>query len=1500
MRPFPRVFARIGGTLLGVAAAAGVLVSAAALVASSPPGRRLVASALVRAADGAIAGRIALDGIALLPHGAMEAEGLRLLDPEGREVLRIRRVRLFPEVARVGAGVLGLSVEIEDPEVDLSAGPDGRLALVRALSPPGPPREDEGGDGFRWSVRLSRVAVRGGLVRAPGNGGVPAFAASELFLDGRGALGRGGARVEARLRGRLDAPFVAPLALDLAASSDGGRLLVAVLDATVGGSHLEAVAEGDLAHATGRAAVIRLGVDRRQAATFVAAAAEVGGDLVASGFVASDGRVATAAAHVRPSGKDGSGRADLAAALRLGAGRRAMGIDVRAEAVDPSRLLSVAPPGRVTLSARGAASGSGLADLRARLSLSLAPSVVRGVPLGPAEVEASAREGEVRVARLEADLPGAKISGSGRWRREGPVAGRLRVQASDLARLGAAVEAIAGTTMPPIAGSARAELDLSGTAAAPSLRGEVSAPAASLGGLSVAGLSLGVEASGPLRTGTGRFAGTASRMAAGWLEARAVDLRGAVEHGGADVALTATVPAFGKDPVELRGKGRFGPARETLVVEDLLVAWPGSRFDLAAPATVRLAGPSVDRLELASGTQRVALEGGREPDGRLDARLEVSRLDLASVPRGVLPDGLGLSGEVSLDARVRGRAELPLVEATIEVVRGAVRGLDGVEATARIRWDGEASRLSAEGRLSRSKGVSAEASADLPLPLRRARPDAPVAARLRIQGLLVEEALRVAGLSAPAAGRLDLSGTLEGTAGAPSLRIAARLDDGVLGDLDRLALAASIEDPGERARLRADLAREGSVLATVDASVPLGTAALISDPGASLPALLHAPLEASIEVPGADLASLAGMAGLPPEVRGRLTAAARMGGTLAAPRGEASLDVADGAVAGYAGVVVRVEASASGEATRLAATVALGKDEVVRLAASLGAPPERLFRRNGRETVQVQADLSIAHASLAGAAGPDVPLSGTVEGRASVSGTLGAPVVEASLSGSGVALGGRPLGDLAAEARYRARRAEGEVRLEAASGGTLAVEASLGVDLAPGAPEWAPGGAPASIRVRAEALDLGFLAAVAPRAVRSASGKIAIDLAGEGPLRSLRPRGTVRLEGGRVATVDWGEWTAGALDVALTDDAVEVTRLEARSGTGRLEASFSLRGLSAGDRSARLEGRAAASALTLVRGGQEVATVDGTATARGKLESGRLDAVVEIARTTVRLPKQLPRDLQSLDRRTDIVVGRAPTRRPASPAAKPAPATPRFVEARVHVVASHRIEVRSESPRASVDLVVDVTLEIAGGQVFAEGAIDVVRGEVEPISGRNFAIEHGRVQFTGGPPRAAVLEVRAVYENPAATVTVSITGPLTRPEIRLSSDPPMDDGAIAMLIATGQGEFRPGTAGVGTLTAEDAGRAALGAVVTQVFKGLVAEKLPLDSVALDATTLRAGKYVGDKVYVGYVRRFDAKPEEGEATDEVRLQYRISRRWRLEASAGTAQNYGASLIWSMDY
>jgi translocation and assembly module TamB len=1500
----PSLVSRIGWILLGAAAATGVAISVAVLLAWSPVGRPGVASLVMRALDGAIAGKIALDGITVLPSGGVELTGVRVTAPDGRAVLRAHRAKVHVDVTRLRARTIGLAIELEGVEVDLSRGADGSLALASAFAPPARSRP-AGGPGERpapegapgWTLTVGHLAIRDGSVRMPASDGEEWLVATGLQVDAAGEVGAGRARAELALRGRLDAPLAAALSLDLAGSLDGGAVSIPLLAARVGENVLEAVAEGDLGRRTGRLAATRLGIVRAEAAALVPGAEVTGGDLRGTGFAASDGRLASAAVRLEPAVEGGSGEADVAAATWLPPAPAAIGFDVRARGIDPSRVASTAPPGRVTLEGRGAISGRGAAR-RARIDAKVAPSVLRGASIGPAEIVASAQGDDVRVERLQADVRGAHLSASGRWRREGPVSGEAALDARDLRRAAEALEALLGTPMPPLAGNGTARLALSGTADEPRLAGTVVAPKLSIGDVRAEAVRLDVSTSGTPRTGTGRVEGTVGSLVAGDLVARALHVEGEVARGGATLSLSAAVPRLGTDPVALRGEGRFGPRRASIVVSALALAYPGTRYVLAAPAEILLAGPSVDRLELVSGEQRLAVEGGRAPDGTLDARVVVSRIDLAALPHGVLPKELGLAGEVSVDARATGAPRRARVEGQVGISHGAIRGIGGLDAKGTVRWDDASRRGAGDLTIRRAAGGSLEASADLPLQIGSARGAEDLAARVRADGVVLEDVLRAAGVDLPLAGKASFSAELGGTSREPVLRATARLADATVAGLDGVLLDATLDARKGRATMRAAAARSDAPLATVEASAPADLARFLDEPAAASRALARAPLEGTLSVPGVDLAALAGSWGLPAELAGRLTGQASLRGSLAAPRGTATASVEGGAVAGYRDLGARIEAAADADRTRLAARATLAGTEILRADLSLAAPAERL----GAE-VAVKGEVVVPGASLAGAAGPDVPLAGTITGRATVSGTLGAPVAEATLRGDAVALGGRPLGALDARARYADRRATGTLDFRSAAGGTLAASASLGIDLSAGAEARALRDAPATVRVDADRLDLGFLAALAPGTVRSASGTVAVALEGSGPLSTLRPRGTIRLTGGHAVLLRYGEWTQGELAVALTDDAIDVQKLAVHRGAGRLEARAAVRGLGGGA-PARVEGRATAKAFTFARDGMDLATVDAELTAAGTLADRKLDARVDVTQAVVKLPRQLPRELQSLERRSDIVVGRREASR-GKPApgggAKAGPSPAGSFEAVVRVVAPNRLSVRSDAPRVAVDLEADVTFELARGELYAEGEVQTLRGMVEPISGRHFDLEHGRVQFTGGPPAAAVLDVKAVYDNPTAKVTVLVTGPLRKPEITLSSDPPLDDAAIAMLIATGQADVKAGSAAVGTLNAEEAGRAALGAVVTQVFNGMVAGKLPLDSVGLDATTLRAGKYVAEgKVYVGYVRRFDAKPEKGENTDEVQVEYRITPRWKLQMSYGTAGTGAASLLWSKDY
>jgi translocation and assembly module TamB len=207
---------------------------------------------------------------------------------------------------------------------------------------------------------------------------------------------------------------------------------------------------------------------------------------------------------------------------------------------------------------------------------------------------------------------------------------------------------------------------------------------------------------------------------------------------------------------------------------------------------------------------------------------------------------------------------------------------------------------------------------------------------------------------------------------------------------------------------------------------------------------------------------------------------------------------------------------------------------------------------------------------------------------------------------------------------------------------------------------------------------------------------------------------------------------------------------------------------------------------------------------------------------------------------------------------------------------------------------------LAQGAVTAEGSLEVVRGSVEPIAGRVFQVQRGRVTFPGGPVQAGQLDVIARYDNPAAVVTVTIGNTVAKPSLRFTSQPPLDDASIAMLIATGRAEMNLNTTKVGTLTPQAAGAAVAGAAMSAVFAGLVADKLPVDQLAVEGNRVRAGKYLTDDLFVGYAYRFEAKPEEGENASEMKAEYRITPRWRLELRYGDAQAGDASLIWSRDY
>ncbi len=1509
-----RAAAWVALTLLGAAALTGLSISALSLFAATSPGRRAVASALVRIIDEQVAGHLDLDGIEVLPSGGIELRGLRVLDPDGHLVLAVGAARVFLDLTAMRSRTVGLAVELEAPSVMLEEEPGGGVSIARAFAPSRPSRRaavrpgqpSEQGGGFPWTIHVSRIDVRGGDLWWADSSGETRLDATELDVAGRGSFGPRGVRAEIRLGGRIEEPLAEPLAIELAGALDRDEVGIPVLDVKIGETALHAVGEGDLARRSFRVAVTRLALDRAEALALVPGA-PAGSDLGATAYAESDGRDATAAVRVEPAAPDGrGGRADAAVATTLAAVGSALGFDVDVDGVDPSRVAAQLPSGEVNMVARGAVSGTRVADLRGHVAASITRSRLRRGVVTSAKLVARAAGGKLEIERLTAAAPGVSLDGSGLWREGGPVSGQLGANASDLAVASRNVAALLGTEAVALGGRARVEATLEGTSAAPAIAARIDAPSLGFGTLRATSANLSLQAGGRSGAREGRLEGRIAALRDGARElARGLALKATVAGEEAAVIATAAVPGAGKEPYALTARGRFGPERESLLLSQLTLAWPGTRFALVRPAEVRLSGPRSDGVELEAGAQRVAFSGGLGRRGALDALLQVERLDLARLPPGLVDPKWGVAGELGLEARARGTAALPQLEASFSIAKGAFGTLRSVGVRGSGRWDGRARRARAEVSLRRDGGGAFDARLDVPLPL-GARPGEPVEVMASARGVPLDDVVATAGGGAHVAGALSLDLALEGRVGAPSLKLEAAIEDASVEDVDALSAWVSLTDDGDRLHVEAGGTHEGRSVLSVEADAPLDLSLLLARSEAAMRALRVAPAKATAKVTGLDLSLLAGRAGVPEGMAGMVDAQVGLEGSLAAPRGSATLEVSHGAWMGYEAVAAHVDVALGESDVAASGRLAVAGENALRFTLSLGVPPERLGTMAAIRRAPLRGEAVVPSLALARAAGREVPVTGEVEGRLSVSGTPGAPQGTLDLSGARVAIQGRPLGEASLRASYSGERGSAVLRLRPSTGGeltaSLAVKAALGL----GAGGQRLGDAPVEATLSADTLDLGFLPAAVPGVVRTASGKVFADLRASGSLARLWPRGTLRVENAALAVTELGEWNGIGVAISVTADAVQLERLDVRRGKGRLSARGALRGLRS--ERAALEAHVEADAFTVTRAGMNLAKIDARVDATGSYAARRLAVEATIPRGVVRLPDRTPRTLQSLDRRSDIVVTTRDKRRrvpgpalagPAAQATGVAGSRPLAIE--LHAVAPKGLFVRSDDPKVDVELKADVTYRRTESGDYAEGSVEVVRGTVAPIPGRIFTVRRGRVQFTGGPPNAAMLDVEATHDNPVAKVTVDVAGPLSKPEIvRLSSDPPLEASQIAMLIATGQTSIKPGAGSVGTLSGEEAGKAALAVLATQAFKNLVANKLPLDTVSLESGAFRTGKYVTDRVYVGYTRKFNADPAKGENEDEVQVEYRITPRWTFESRYGNAQSGDASLVWSRSY
>ena len=545
-------------------------------------------------------------------------------------------------------------------------------------------------------------------------------------------------------------------------------------------------------------------------------------------------------------------------------------------------------------------------------------------------------------------------------------------------------------------------------------------------------------------------------------------------------------------------------------------------------------------------------------------------------------------------------------------------------------------------------------------------------------------------------------------------------------------------------------------------------------------------------------------------------------------------------------------------------------------------------------------------------------LGGIVNGTATAAGDLLAPDATAHLTVRDGKVGGFTYQSLDATVGHDANAARVEARLERGAE-WLTVRGTL-----PPAPvlrdDARRNTAPVDLHVESSAIDLSVAEAFTPL-IEQVTGTLNANLHLTGTLAAPTVDGGLRIANGAFSLADEGtRFTAIDADIGLQADRVDVRRLTMADNDGHTLQVTGGAGVSLAERQVGqvdlhvtsddfrvLDGNYGRIHLDTdlkVTGGLRALRTAGTMTVRsGRIEVDRVLEELRPAKGTVIDPAPSPAPTNPTPAAaTTAGLPPAPAvataDAPATPAAPPAgsPASPSIFDAMaldVHVTVPNALVLRGDSVKIGGEGLslgdMNMTLggelqatKAPGASTMVVGTIHTVRGFYE-FQGRRFELRRdGTVSFKGPDPANPQLDVTATRDVSGIEARVRVHGEAQRPELELSSAPPLDEGDILSLIIfnrpindLGEGEK--------TTLAQHAGSLVGGFVAAPVAEALRdaldVDLLEITPVSDDgATEVSVGNQIGERVFVKVRQQFGSS----EVTQLV-LEYELSKVLRLATS-----------------
>jgi translocation and assembly module TamB len=545
-----------------------------------------------------------------------------------------------------------------------------------------------------------------------------------------------------------------------------------------------------------------------------------------------------------------------------------------------------------------------------------------------------------------------------------------------------------------------------------------------------------------------------------------------------------------------------------------------------------------------------------------------------------------------------------------------------------------------------------------------------------------------------------------------------------------------------------------------------------------------------------------------------------------------------------------------------------------------------------------------------------VDLSGILTMHMNMQGNITNPVAISSVTMTGLGIGQRLIGDLSVESSLNDSLLKWNVDVFGGAGIAMHCNGTLPVRLHPdSATGLLDRGQPVEVFARIDTFRLQDIA-VLSNAKWSLSGIAGGELQLHGVLDSLRSSGGVYLRDGAFAFPSEGiQYSDIRLRAGLSGSQVTLDEFHVAGGKGSMTGSGSIPfHYGNGEWLAEPSIRLVAKSFDVMDSPRFSATISGAVDLAAKHGDLSCDGGITIDRSRVYIPaimsqrageaKQDP-ILIAVMHRADSVAADTVALDSLSRPGRRLPS----------VSGTIRIDIPKATwlrgPRTNVELSgrVDVTLD--SGSVRLGGYLVVEQGTYD-FYGKRFVVRKGRLDFTGGEKIDPSLVVDVEYtfrtESEENEMQIQIRGTASVPiidffvnRVRVSES----DAISYLLFGRKTDELDAGARSSVSDMADAIAKDFAATMINTQLSSTVGRTLGLDVIRVSGeedwskTTLTAGKYVGDDLYVAYERGVSSTGSGNTVFQKTMLEYYLSKLFKVRLVGATDKTSGADVFLRFD-